>query len=316
MRTSAATSVGSHVEHGLARHLAVQQRLEGRARLAPVGLERDLRIELAGGHEVGERAQVAGARLVARQLAEDHEAVHTGAGRAPVEVGGLVVDRVARGVAECDQRAIGRDAFVGRGQRRPADRLQDQVELLALGLEGVDQLVGSQRAQALGAVAGRDAGHVRAGAHVTGVASGDRAEGLRELGADELIDSFEPQGEEFDLILEAVGGASLSAAYKRVAADGTLVTFGDSSGDPVDYKASDFYGRAAGARVYGFMVFRELARHQSGTRDLRTLADLVAAGELDPQIALEADWREPGPALQALLDRQVAGKAVLHVGAD
>ncbi|HZI90114.1 MAG TPA: zinc-binding dehydrogenase [Thermoleophilaceae bacterium] len=156
----------------------------------------------------------------------------------------------------------------------------------------------------------------RAGAHVTGVASGDRAEGLRELGADELIDSFEPQGEEFDLILEAVGGASLSAAYKRVAADGTLVTFGDSSGDPVDYKASDFYGRAAGARVYGFMVFRELARHQSGTRDLRTLADLVAAGELDPQIALEADWREPGPALQALLDRQVAGKAVLHVGAD
>ena len=153
----------------------------------------------------------------------------------------------------------------------------------------------------------------RGGAHVTGVASGERAEGLQDLGAHELIDSLEPDGEEFDLILEAVGGASLSAAYGRIAAGGTLVTFGDSSGDRVDYRASDFYGRAAGARVYGFMVFRELAREQSGSRDLRTLADFVSAGELDPQIALEADWREPGPALQALLERKVRGKAVLHV---
>lgn len=156
----------------------------------------------------------------------------------------------------------------------------------------------------------------RGGAHVTGVASGDRAEGLRELGAHELIGTFEPEGDEFDLILESVGGASLSAAYNRIAPRGTLITFGDSSGEPVDYRASDFYGRAAGASVYGFMVFNELASHQSGSRDLRTLADLVATGELDPQIALEADWREPGPALQALLDRTVAGKAVLHVGGD
>jgi NADPH:quinone reductase len=156
----------------------------------------------------------------------------------------------------------------------------------------------------------------RGGAHVTGVASGDRTEGLRELGAHELIGTFEPEGDEFDLILESVGGASLSAAYNRIAPKGTLITFGDSSGQPVDYKASDFYGRAAGASVYGFMVFNELASHRSGSRDLRTLADLVAAGELDPQIALEADWREPGPALQALLDRTVAGKAVLHVGGD
>lgn len=156
----------------------------------------------------------------------------------------------------------------------------------------------------------------RAGAHVTGVASGDRAEGLRELGAHELIDSLEPEGDGFDLILESVGGASLAAALKRVAPDGTVVTFGDSSGEPVTYQASDFYGRGAGAQVYGFMVFRELARHASGSRDLRTLAELVVAGELDPQIALEADWREPGPALQALLDRKVAGKAVLNVGGD
>ena len=56
------------------------------------------------------------------------------------------------------------------------------------------------------------------------------------------------------MILESVGGASLSAAYRRIAANGTLVTFGDSSGEPVDYRAADFYGRAAGAtrlRLHG-----------------------------------------------------------------
>jgi NADPH:quinone reductase-like Zn-dependent oxidoreductase len=148
------------------------------------------------------------------------------------------------------------------------------------------------------------------------VASGARAEGLRELGAHELVDSLEPDGEEFDLILEAVGGASLSAAFRRVAARGTLITFGDSSGEPVQFRAQEYYGRAPESRVYAFMIFVELARERSGARDLRTLADLVATGELDPQVALEADWREPGPALQALLDREVQGKAVLHVRGD
>jgi hypothetical protein len=61
------------------------------------------------------------------------------------------------------------------------------------------------------------------------------------------------------------------------------------------------------------MIFREVDRTGSGSRDLRYLAELVAAGELDPQVSLEASWEEAGRAIEALLDRKVKGKAVLHV---
>jgi NADPH2:quinone reductase len=59
------------------------------------------------------------------------------------------------------------------------------------------------------------------------------------------------------------------------------------------------------------MVFDEIRREASGTSDLRALAELVAAGELRTEVSLEAGWREPQKAIQALLDRKVAGKAVL-----
>ncbi len=152
----------------------------------------------------------------------------------------------------------------------------------------------------------------RAGAHVIAVAGSEqRAEGLEELGADEVTIGFDADGPDLDLVLESAGGESLATALKRVAHGGTVVTFGNSSGEPVQFDASDFYGRAPTARIYAFMVFDEIARAQSGTSDLRALAEMVAAGELKTEVSLETSWREPDGAIKALLDRQVAGKAVL-----
>ena len=152
----------------------------------------------------------------------------------------------------------------------------------------------------------------RAGARVIAVAGSEqRAEGLKALGADEIAIGFDSDGPELDLVLESAGGDSLAAALRRVARGGTVVTFGNSSGDEVRFDASEFYGRAPTARVYAFMVFDEIAREQSGTSDLRALADMVAAGDLKTEVSLEASWREPGDAIKALLDRKVAGKAVL-----
>jgi NADPH:quinone reductase len=153
----------------------------------------------------------------------------------------------------------------------------------------------------------------KAGARVAAVARDtERARGLDELGADEVLTELAPEGPRFDVILESVGGDSLAAALQRVAPDGWVVSFGDSSGGDVRFKASSFY-RSTGARLYGFMIFREVDRTGSGSRDLRYLAELVAAGELDPQVSLEASWEEAGRAIEALLDRKVKGKAVLHV---
>lgn len=153
----------------------------------------------------------------------------------------------------------------------------------------------------------------RSGAHVTGVVGRpERGEGLRRLGASELVLAFEPSGPPCDLILESVGGSSLAAAFSRVAPGGLIVSFGNSSGEPTTFNASELYGRG-GARLCAFLVFAELAREPSGVRDLATLARLVAEHALDPQVTLETSWRDARGALDALLERRVAGKAVLHL---
>jgi hypothetical protein len=43
------------------------------------------------------------------------------------------------------------------------------------------------------------------------------------------------------------------------------------------------------------------------------LCALIADGRLDGQVELECSWRQPGPAIDALLSRRIGGKAVLHV---
>lgn len=153
-----------------------------------------------------------------------------------------------------------------------------------------------------------------AGARVTAYSTSPaRAAALRELGAEEVIHDLAPGGEEFDAVVEGVGGATLGLAIQRVAAGGTVVSFASTDpSDPVTYPTRSLFGRAPGARVYGLLLFSELAHTRSGARDLGRLAQLVAAGRLDCSVQREASWREAADAIAALLDRRVAGKLVLH----
>jgi NADPH:quinone reductase len=154
----------------------------------------------------------------------------------------------------------------------------------------------------------------RGGAHVTGVVgSPERGEGLRELGADELITDLEADDSgRYDVIVESVGGPGLAAALGRVAPWGILISFGNSSGEETSFNVSPFYN-LPGASLRGLRVWPEIDRNRSGPADLRLLGELVAADELDPQVSLTASWREPAPAIQAVLERRVRGKAVLRV---
>jgi NADPH:quinone reductase-like Zn-dependent oxidoreductase len=152
-----------------------------------------------------------------------------------------------------------------------------------------------------------------AGAHVTAVARNpERGRGLRELGAAEVVHDLDDDGE-FDAVVEGVGGATLGAALQRVARRGVVVSFASSDPEPVSFPARALFGRAPGAILRALFVFEEIEVTGTGGRDLARLAALVAAGKLDPRIDLEASWRDPAPAIEGLLERRVAGKAVLLV---
>ncbi len=150
-----------------------------------------------------------------------------------------------------------------------------------------------------------------AGAHVTGIAR--RTEGLAELGADEVYAELESEGPTFEVILDAIGGSVLGNALRRVAPRGIVISFASTIAEPVSYPARELFSRAPGARLYGLYIFSELRHTRSGSADLRRLADLIAEGRLDPQIALTTSWTQAGEAIEALLGRRVNGKAVLTI---
>jgi NADPH:quinone reductase-like Zn-dependent oxidoreductase len=136
------------------------------------------------------------------------------------------------------------------------------------------------------------------------------AESLRSLGAAKVVQRLD---EDFDVIVDAVGGATLGLAIEHVAARGIVVNVGTLSPDEsVTFRAGRL-DRAVGARVYTLNLPDELNAHASATTDLARLCRLVDDGRLGAQIELEQSWREPGPAVEALLHRTIAGKAVLHV---
>ena len=150
------------------------------------------------------------------------------------------------------------------------------------------------------------------GADVTAVVGRpERGAGLERLGAARVSVGM-PSDDEFDLILESVGGSSLAAALAMVAPHGAIISFGCSSGEDTTFHASRFYPRS-GAQLCAFVLFPELERTGSGALDLAHLAALAASGRLETSVALETSWRHAGRAIDALMSRQVMGKAVLLV---
>ena len=153
----------------------------------------------------------------------------------------------------------------------------------------------------------------RGGAHVTGVVGRpERAQGLAELGADQVVMGLERQVEPFDLILESVGGASLAAAIDRLAPEGLIVSIGNSSNETTSFDPRILYRKGA-TRIEGFFVTWELLNGRIGSQELSYLASLAATGELESRIDLRVGWHDAVAAVDALLERRVAGKAVLTV---
>jgi len=154
-----------------------------------------------------------------------------------------------------------------------------------------------------------------AGAHVTAIVGRpERAGGLAELGADEVVVGFASEGDDFDLILESAGGASLAAAVARVSPEGTIVTFGNSSNEPTTFDARVLYRKGA-PTVLGYFVTHELLHGRIGTSRLAALASLVAEGRIASKVDLEVSWERAAEAVDALMSRRPSGKAVATIRA-
>jgi NADPH:quinone reductase-like Zn-dependent oxidoreductase len=142
------------------------------------------------------------------------------------------------------------------------------------------------------------------------VGSSERGEGLRDLGAEEVLVGIDSAAGKFDLILEAAGGSSLATALKLVADGGTVVTFGNSSREATTFLIQDFYFSMA--RVVGFFLIGDMLRDPVA-RDLGHLLALVAAARLNAGVSLEVDWHDASRALRELRERRLPGKAILRV---
>jgi NADPH2:quinone reductase len=150
------------------------------------------------------------------------------------------------------------------------------------------------------------------GAHVTAMVRDATAsrELLRGLGADDVVEHLERR---FDFILEGVGADTFGLAIEHVAPRGVVVNIATQNDDEtITFRAKQF-DRAAGARIYTLNLIDELRTNASATSDLARLCELVTDGRLDGQVEFEGSWREPAPALEALLNRRIGGKAVLRV---
>ncbi|MFD1930831.1 MULTISPECIES: zinc-binding dehydrogenase [Nonomuraea] len=141
-----------------------------------------------------------------------------------------------------------------------------------------------------------------AGAHV--IAAARRGEGLRELGADEVVASLDGVGP-VDVVLELLGGPHLVRAWELLAPGGNLQSIGWSSGEPAAFTSLFALGAARSIHSFGDVS-------EPGP-DLEILVDLVARGLLSPSIGWRGSWERAGEAADALFSGQVRGKIVLDV---
>jgi NADPH:quinone reductase len=151
----------------------------------------------------------------------------------------------------------------------------------------------------------------RSGARVAAVVGNpQRGHVLDGLGAAEIVTAIENAQGRFGLILESAGGASLTSAIERIEARGTIVVYGNSSGEPTPLNFRDF-AEHQNARIQAFHYFTSEPEERFGP-DLALLAGLIADGSLKPRVA-EHDWRELSRIGPLLRDRQIPGKAVFHI---
>ncbi|MBP2702254.1 zinc-binding dehydrogenase [Microbispora sp. RL4-1S] len=150
----------------------------------------------------------------------------------------------------------------------------------------------------------------RAGAYViASVGAPGRAEGLRELGADEVVvglDGVRP----VDAVLELVGGPHLVRCWELLRPGGGLQSIGWASGEPAVLSPGWSFSLGPARSLHSF------GNVSTPGPDLELLVGMLVAGTLSTRVAWRGSWERIGEAADALLGRRLSGKIVMDIVPD
>ena len=153
------------------------------------------------------------------------------------------------------------------------------------------------------------------GATITGVASGSKAELVRSLGADAVVDyatdDYLDGSTRYDLIIDIGGRNPLRALRKALTKRGTLVIVGGEGGD----KLTGGMGRQLGALALSPFVSQRLTMFISTEhyRFIEQLAGFIERGEVTPSVGARYELEQAPAAIDDMLAGRTQGKSVIAV---
>src|SRR5829696_1482284 len=183
---------------------------------------------------------------------------------------------------------------------RARGRLQSGQRVLIIGASGGVGSFAVQIAKTLGA-------------NVTGVASTQKVDLVRSLGADHLIDytraDITDDSRRYDLVLDIGGNRPLSQLRRVLTDHGTLVIVGGEGGD----RWTGGLHRQLGAMGLSLVVRQRLGTFiaKVTSTDLDALRELIEAGSVTPKIDRVVGLEQVPEAIRDLADGRVQGKVVI-----
>jgi len=154
------------------------------------------------------------------------------------------------------------------------------------------------------------------GAHVTAQIRRDTfIDSVKTTGADDIVVS--PDGsnlndrETFRAIIDGVGGEILTNLLPLLDERGRAVLYGVSSGPSATLSIRELFFTGDG-RVEGFHLYRE-TEIETASKGLTRLLKLLGSHHLKVAVSVEKNWAHIDSVAKQLIQREIPGKAVLHL---
>jgi NADPH:quinone reductase-like Zn-dependent oxidoreductase len=154
-----------------------------------------------------------------------------------------------------------------------------------------------------------------AGAHVTGVASGAKADLVRQIGADRVLDyrtqDITVLDEQFDLIVDLGGNTKVRQLRRLLTKRGTLVVVGGESGG----RWTGGFGRGLRAAMRSPFLSQRLTTFiaSEDAASIQAVVDLIASGDIRPVLDATYPLARAADAMRALETGGVRGKVAVVV---